>query len=132
MITFITIFGSALLVTIIFIYVRIHNLRIGKISTPKESDKKERKAYTKAVETKDKTAWYGKNIFKLSILLFLKFFVFIGFVFKQILNEISDYLKDKMKPKKQISGAKPSAFIGTMREYKNELSKFQKGLDNKK
>ncbi|MFT5360082.1 MAG: quinol-cytochrome oxidoreductase complex cytochrome b subunit, partial [Candidatus Paceibacteria bacterium] len=119
-------------VTIIFIYVRIHNLRIGKISTPKESDKKERKAYTKAVETKDKTAWYGKNIFKLSILLFLKFFVFIGFVFKQILNEISDYLKDKMKPKKQISGAKPSAFIGTMREYKNELSKFQKGLDNKK
>ena len=132
MITFITIFGVSLLATIIFIYIRIHNIRIGKVIAPKDSDKRSRKTYTKVVATKEKTAWYGRNIFKLSILLFLKFFVFIGFVFKQIISEIKESLKERMTPKKQKGGENPSAFIGAIREYKEELGKFQKGLEEQK
>jgi hypothetical protein len=121
MFVFITIFGIALLATIIFIYVRIHNIRIGKIKVSLDHERKDRRVYTKVVETKEKTAWYGKNIFRLSILLILKFFVFIGFVFKQVFHEAKEYAKERFTPKKQSGNKKPSAFIGTIREYKKEI-----------
>ncbi len=131
MITLIIIFGVSLLATIIFIYVRIHNIRTGKVAAPKDSVYKDRKIYTKVVETKKKTAWYGRNIFKLAILILLKLFVFIGFIVKQVVHESKEHLKEKMTPKKNAGSKNPSAFLSTIREYKNELSKFQKGLDKK-
>jgi len=132
MITFITIFGVALLAILFFIYVRIHNIRTGKVEEPKESFHRARKAYTKVVATKQKTAWYGKNIFKISILLILKVFVFANFLMKQLINEAKDYLSEKITPKKIEGSDNPSAFLGAMSDYKKELTKFKKDLNNKK
>jgi len=82
--------------------------------------------------TKQKTAWYGKNIFKISILLILKVFVFANFLIKQLINEAKDYLSEKITRKKIEGYDNPSAFLGAMSDYKKELTKFKKDLNNKK
>lgn len=56
----------------------------------------------------------------------------MGFVLKQIAEEIKEFIKQKTTPKKPSSGKTPSAFIGTIREYKKELSRFNKKLEGKK
>ncbi len=129
MLAFIIIFAIALIVSLLFIYIRIYKIRIGEIKAPEDSLHKDRKLYTKVVETKEITTWYGKNIFKLAILLFLKILVFANFLIKQVISELREYVKERLIHKKVSSGENPSAFLGVIRDYKKELTKFQKNLD---
>jgi hypothetical protein len=133
MITFIIIFSVSLLATLLFLYVRIHKIRTGEIKVSRNSSIQNRKVYTKVVETKAKTAWYGKNLFKIGVLLLLKLIVFAGFLFKQLAQEVSEYIKEKLTPKKNTSANQESSstFLGTIREYKKEIAKFQRGLNKK-
>lgn len=129
MLTFIIIFGVALLASLGFIYLRIYKIRKGFVKVSVDHTKRSRKVYTKVVQAKHQTSWYGRNLFKFGLLLFLKLFVFIGFVFKQMAHEAKETLKEKLAPKKQSEHSEPSAFIRTVQDYKKELTKFQKKLD---
>lgn len=126
----IIIFGIALVTLFVFLFVRMYKIRTGQITVTREEHTENRRVYTKVVETKEKTAWYSKNMLKLIVLGILKFLVFVGFVFKQLAHEIKETVKEKFTPKREDGEKKdPTAFIKTMREYKKELRSFQKKLD---